>query len=594
MATTANRPRTIKKLEKPRPLKISQRSPTTETRISVDDIVALIDNVASQLRSGFYDQSLQSNIVTMGNHLKLYSHDLEMIYKDQLDRAFVAIRNGSQDDRLDISTRVHLLELIELRAKQWQRNESMNAYYSQKLSNLDNQNEMMTYENHPLTPSMTPMTSTSPPLLGPGDVMKNSGKFAKPTRIQGKHFCKDEVVIRNSDSGKVNPGAKERLVQITGLSEDKIHYAKDLIKETIQRNASPVRMDQASQEKSAIGGSSSSLNSSASDESNRFQQKRSLLHSLSTNDASIGEYKYTVTVGPHSLKITGTNLDLVRAAKLVLDEYFSEESEHIGSGNDYFSFEEELPYTPITPSTTHSPMSAGQTNMSRKKINFENTSLETEKTKMKEAFNSEIETKKKDLTRELSYEFLMQCAKGPFARHPPADWERIQRECPAICRKVQGIKNNINIDTYKNETKFGIKNVTNNEGSNTQNVDSSETDKKYCNFENFIKQQKLWSKERRDNIFDKPVPTYNNHFKFFDTQRTENVFEKTVPRHENNFKSFDTHRDIPCSPTYVYKNDYPVTDFGYGYFQNFHKINSYNSYVRPTIDVAKFNRLIRN
>ncbi|CAB0033788.1 unnamed protein product [Trichogramma brassicae] len=483
MATTANRPRTIKKLEKPRPLKISQRSPTTETRISVDDIVALIDNVASQLRSGFYDQSLQSNIVTMGNHLKLYSHDLEMIYKgnssyciyftsncsfhsyfvfctDQLDRAFVAIRNGSQDDRLDISTRVHLLELIELRAKQWQRNESMNAYYSQKLSNLDNQNEMMTYENHPLTPSMTPMTSTSPPLLGPGDVMKNSGKFAKPTRIQGKHFCKDEVVIRNSDSGKVmgikgrrvhmieelsetiisfqrvNPGAKERLVQITGLSEDKIHYAKDLIKETIQRNASPVRMDQASQEKSAIGGSSSSLNSSASDESNRFQQKRSLLHSLSTNDASIGEYKYTVTVGPHSLKITGTNLDLVRAAKLVLDEYFSEESEHIGSGNDYFSFEEELPYTPITPSTTHSPMSAGQTNVSRKKINFENTSLETEKTKMKEAFNSEIETKKKDLTRELSYEFLMQCAKGPFARHPPADWERIQRECPAICRKA--------------------------------------------------------------------------------------------------------------------------------------------------------------
>lgn len=100
-----------------------------------------------------------------------------------------------------------------------------------------------------------------------------------------------------------------------------LSYAKDLIKDTIQRNASPVRLEQSSGgEKGAMGGSSSSLNSSASDESNRLQQSQqhnsrlrsSLLHSLSTNDASIGEYKYTVTVGNQSLKITGCNLDLVR------------------------------------------------------------------------------------------------------------------------------------------------------------------------------------------------------------------------------------------------------------------------------------------
>lgn len=97
-------------------------------------------------------------------------------------------------------------------------------------------------------------------------------------------------------------------------------YAKDLIKDTIQRNASPVRLEQSGGEKGAMGGSSSSLNSSASDESNRLQHNQqqnsrlrsSLLHSFSTNDASIGEYKYTVTVGNQSLKITGCNLDLVR------------------------------------------------------------------------------------------------------------------------------------------------------------------------------------------------------------------------------------------------------------------------------------------
>lgn len=40
-----------------------------------------------------------------------------------------------------------------------------------------------------------------------------------------------------------------------------------------------------------------------------------LLHSLSTNDASLGEYKYTVNVGNHSIKITGDSLDLVRVRK---------------------------------------------------------------------------------------------------------------------------------------------------------------------------------------------------------------------------------------------------------------------------------------
>lgn len=54
-----------------------------------------------------------------------------------------------------------------------------------------------------LNESMSSMImSASPPLLGPGEIIKPSGKFAKPTRIPGKKYCKDEVVIRNADSGK--------------------------------------------------------------------------------------------------------------------------------------------------------------------------------------------------------------------------------------------------------------------------------------------------------------------------------------------------------------------------------------------------------
>ncbi|XP_046815194.1 eukaryotic translation initiation factor 4E-binding protein Mextli isoform X1 [Vespa crabro] len=469
MATTQlNRARTIKKIEKPRPLKLNQRHTTVDGRITtVEDIVSLIDNVTMQLTNGFHDQTLQMNVITMCNHLKLYAHQLEAIYKDQLDRAFVAIRNGSQDERLDLTTRVHLLELIELRAKQWRHTDSMDVYYTHKLSHLDNTEGTLETIANPLASPLTVVPPTATSILGPGEVIKNSGKFAKPTRIPGKNYCKDEVVIRNSDSGKVmgikgrrvhmieelsqtiisfqrvNPGAKERLVQITGTSEDKIHYAKDLIKDTIQRNASPVRLEQGGGEKGGIGGSSSSLNSSASEESNRLQQhqqqnsrlRSSLLHSFSTNDASIGEYKYTVTVDNQSLKITGTNLDLVRTAKLVLDEYFLGDSEQFGSGIEYFTFDEKpalsdnnLSQTPLTPSNT---VSLGR------ELSMDSAATSESEETYKSHLATELQSSDQGPEiRELTYEFLLLCSTGPYAKRPPADWARIQKECPNIVRKA--------------------------------------------------------------------------------------------------------------------------------------------------------------
>lgn len=78
------------------------------------------------------------------------------------------------------------------------------------------------------------------------------------------------------------------------------------MEDTIRRNTSPVRCEGDLERPE----SSSSVNTD-SDES-MLPQRSALLHSFSTNDASIGEYKYTVTVGDDSIRITGTNLDLVR------------------------------------------------------------------------------------------------------------------------------------------------------------------------------------------------------------------------------------------------------------------------------------------
>lgn len=46
------------------------------------------------------------------------------------------------------------------------------------------------------------MSTVPPSALNPGEIIRTSGKFGKPTKIPGKNYSKDEVVIRNADSGK--------------------------------------------------------------------------------------------------------------------------------------------------------------------------------------------------------------------------------------------------------------------------------------------------------------------------------------------------------------------------------------------------------
>lgn len=424
--------RAVKNLEAPRPLKSTLKQthvhvPVYEVQ-SIEELITLTENVAASLDNGCNNADGMNALLA---NLRLHGPQLELVSKDTLDRAFVIFRNASQDERLNIMTRLNLLELIELRAKSWQVSDGTNTYYKHKATNVEPD----------VIGDPSSLLSTSPPgmslgqqvipSLSPGELIRTSGKFPKPTKIPGKTYCKDEIVIRNADSGKVNPGAKERLVQITGPNEDKINYAKQLIEDTIRRNASPVRLE------TSQDGSCSSLASSASDEmvsmprrsvpdavtagvvmqrgpmnpngaggfmpnpqgpqsaaglnlnlanNNLYQQQQQqqhqnqqqqqythpklvrngsqnngqlLLHSFSQNDASLGEYKYTVNVGGHSIKITGDCFDLVRVAKLVLDDYFSSNeflaSVEMGSSFDLAS----SLASPVTPMPGQHPLVTG-------------------------------------------------------------------------------------------------------------------------------------------------------------------------------------------------------------------------------------------
>ncbi|KAF2882415.1 hypothetical protein ILUMI_23785 [Ignelater luminosus] len=434
---------------------------------TVESVMQAVDQVAALLVSKHIDPNIpyKDSIINLCQHLKVYGAYLELLFEDQLNRAFIVFRNSSQDDeRLDYLSRLHLLELIELRAKGWKGTDMMNQYYRKKA------NQCVQIEasesTSSLTESMTSATS-APPLLAPGEIIKPSGKFSKPTRIPGKNYCKDEVVIRNADSGKVmgikgrrvhmieelsetiisfqrvNPGAKERLVQITGANEESINHAKQLIEDTIRRNASPVR-----EHGIAVGGpltgSSSSVNSSASEDSalpHSARASRTLIHSLSTNDASIGEFKYTVVVGGCTIKITGDNLDLVRTSKLVLDEYFS--GEPLQDIGQFYSFDS-LPQPIVTHDLTGSPLSPpeslpspglsnGQADDSSGPAPLRRPHLAIEEI-MKGKTSPDPQSEKTG-SHLYSIEYLARLAMSPLCLVQPSDWERISTDYPNLVRK---------------------------------------------------------------------------------------------------------------------------------------------------------------
>ncbi|XP_063922569.1 eukaryotic translation initiation factor 4E-binding protein Mextli isoform X3 [Zophobas morio] len=417
---------------------------------TVENVLQAVDQVAALLASSLTDPNIsyKDSIINLCQHLKVYGAYLEILYKEQLDHAFKIFRDKAQDDiRVDLLSRLHLLELIELRAKGWKGTEVMNQYYRKKVNQYSQID--MSDSATSLSDSMCSMSvSTSPPLLGPGEVLKPSGKFSKPTRIPGKKYCKDEVVIRNADSGKVNPGAKERLVQITGANEESINHAKQLIEDTIRRNASPVR-----EHEMAVGGpltgSSSSINSSASDDSalpSSARASRALMHSLSTNDATIGEYKYSVVTGGYTIKITGDNLDLVRTSKLVLEEYFSGEPIH----EQFYSFDslpqpivagvEDGPLSP--PESIPSPgvITNGQTEETGKdgRVKLRKPHMPIEdiikgKTSSSSSSSSD-QTNKSALV--YTIEFLAHLAMSPLCLGAPTDWERISRDYPFLIRNT--------------------------------------------------------------------------------------------------------------------------------------------------------------
>jgi len=408
---------------------------------SVEEVVQLLEQVTSSLGSRNYDKSVLSLIIRLSASLKAHGNHMEMFHRELLDKAQVALRNACKDTTLDIVARLHLLEIIELRAMKWVLSESVINYYKQKLSMCDHDDPNSLANNAKKTlnvnaPLFTPHGATGnggnildqllpqqnvSSVIPSGEVMMSSGKYTGPTQPHGKSYFKDEVYIRNADSGKVLPGSMDRLVQITGSVPTNVAQAKVLMEDTIRRNQSPLPDggDGDHPIKLTSGSRPSSMNSISGGNGN------SAIPSGPQQMAppvAQSEYKFSVRVGDDVLKISSTNLQLVKSAKILLDEHYT-----CNVKTTMTAFRQPLFPDSSKEAVDMAEMIDGGGHSKQRRENF----AKTAQISSQEA--------NRDANRKISYDrqFLLKCAQAPSCGKFPPNWEQVVSENPDVIRKVR-------------------------------------------------------------------------------------------------------------------------------------------------------------
>ncbi|KAH9424258.1 hypothetical protein DERP_004440 [Dermatophagoides pteronyssinus] len=233
---------------------------------SIDDIemISLTDENLGNIVVEIYSEN--------GPHL-----DDDINHREQMNMFFTLFRNILRNHLkyLPDSINLLILRLIEIRASKWKIKSNIEEYYMKKVNKLqsnnnNNQNMFKTNNNrsnyHEKSSNIR-MSKSYNDVINANNNDGSPPKNSKPLKMNTKGIYKDEVSIKNSDSGKVmgikgrrihmieemsdtiisfqkvSPTAKERLVLISGYNRENIEKAKNLIDVTIRQNISPIPIE---------------------------------------------------------------------------------------------------------------------------------------------------------------------------------------------------------------------------------------------------------------------------------------------------------------------------------------------------------------
>jgi len=418
--------RQVRKVERPRPLKMS---------LTLEDTVALVETVTKQLEdarsSSVYDRPVRSSILNLSHNLKRLGAQVEAVAgeRDKVDRLQVCMRAACKDPHLDLVSRVHLLELIELRAMSWTPDQNVTNYYKQKLLQIEA--EVAAAESgseSPASPATAPVqiNTTSP------DWRIGESAMASPPPDQGLSMS----------------GIKHPLDSPHGPA---LH-------------SSPPSLHQASEgyrRNNAVRNSGDIAERSIG---------RQIQFATGGPGPAVGDDEFSATVksSAGTLTVTGTSIDLVRTAKRVLHQYFSLEGPVItGDMEDELpdGFPQELPHSdpdiidhPSPSLETQSNCDWSHSDSTRELESDTSPGIHTKPDispgiHTKPDISPGIHTKpdispgihtKPDITygrvELLTYGRveLLSLSKSPLCKLPPPDWEKVMLGVPSVVKARPG------------------------------------------------------------------------------------------------------------------------------------------------------------
>jgi len=135
------------------------------------------------------------------------------------------------------------------------------------------------------------------------------------------------------------------------------------------------------------------------------------------------EYKFSVKVGDDILRISSTNLQLVKSAKILLEEHYTCNIRNLIA----------VSRQPLFPDSTKeavdlAEMMDGGGHSKQRRENFAKT-----------AQTEAQQPKKNSIERKISYdrEFLLKCSQASSCGKTPANWDSVVLENPDVVKKVR-------------------------------------------------------------------------------------------------------------------------------------------------------------
>ena len=265
--------------------------------------------------------------------------------RNQLDAYFKEYRNLIRSNHIDLASKCRLLQLIELRAGKWYMKPEIEDFYESKLKRLEATHSCSpeSDDNEQENDGFVPETRKSS--------NQSNDRVRSGSKGSAKIILKEDLLIRNSDSGKVmgirgrrvkmieefsdtvisfqrvGPTQKERLLQISAPCKENIERAKQLITETILRNSSPSETPETNETTVIMPAKADKLEGKGSNGQSvgtRLQRSCSMGHALVSHHQSESLIHESVYTGnsTHVLRVSANSESLLSEAVQALRSHF--------------------------------------------------------------------------------------------------------------------------------------------------------------------------------------------------------------------------------------------------------------------------------